>query len=79
MISDFTQLSEKVGQLAELAISLRRENAELQKYAVSLAVDNAELTRRMQEAHDRVAALLERLPADPPIVTIEVTNAEESA
>lgn len=75
MNSDFSHLSEKVSQLAELVISLRSENIALQKYAVSLAVDNAELVRRMQEAHDRVAALMERLPAEP---EIEAKDVEES-
>jgi cell division protein ZapB len=75
MISDFSQLSDKVNQLAELVISLRSENIALQNYAVSMAVDNADLTRRMQEARDRVAALMDRLPAEP---EIEAKDVEES-
>ena len=75
MISDFSHLSDKVNQLAELVISLRSENIALQNYAVSVAVDNADLTRRMQEARDRVAALMDRLPAEP---EIEAKDVEES-
>ena len=75
MISDFSKLSDKVNQLAELVISLRSENIALQNYAVSMAVDNADLTRRMQEARDRVAALMDRLPAEP---EIEAKDVEES-
>jgi cell division protein ZapB len=75
MISDFSKLSDKVNQLAELVISLRSENIALQNYAVSVAVDNADLTRRMQEARDRVAALMDRLPAEP---EIEAKDVEES-
>ncbi len=75
MISDFSKLSDKVNQLAELVISLRSENIALQKHAVSVTVDNAELTRRMQEAHDRVAALMDRLPSEP---EIEAKDVEES-
>ncbi len=65
MISDFHDLSEKISQLAALTQSLRGENAELRLRSVALAAENAELARRMQEAHERVAALLEKMPAAP--------------
>ncbi|HSY29349.1 MAG TPA: DUF904 domain-containing protein [Burkholderiaceae bacterium] len=63
MISDFNQLSEKIGQLAEMAQTLRRENADLRLHALALAGENADLQRRIEEAHQRVTALLERIPA----------------
>jgi cell division protein ZapB len=63
MISDFHDLSEKISQLAELTQSLRSENAELRLRSVALAAENTELARRMQEAHERVTALLEKIPA----------------
>lgn len=63
MISDFHTLSEKIGQLAELTQSLRSENADLRIKSVALAAENAELAQRMQEAHARVSALLEKIPA----------------
>lgn len=63
MISDFNQLSEKIGQLAEMAQTLRRENASLRLHALALAGENADLLRRIEEAHQRVTALLERIPA----------------
>ncbi|GGC09081.1 hypothetical protein GCM10007205_17790 [Oxalicibacterium flavum] len=63
MISDFHTLSDKIGQLAALTQSLRSENAELRLRATALTAENAELARRMQEAHDRVAALIEQIPA----------------
>lgn len=63
MISDFQDLSEKISQLAALTQSLRSENAELRMRAVSLEAENTELAHRMQQAHDRVAALLEKIPA----------------
>ncbi len=66
MISDFDYLSEKIRQLAELAQLLRRENADLRLQASALASENAELGRRMQQAHQRVAALLEAVPAVTP-------------
>lgn len=63
MISDFNQLSEKIGQLADMAQALRRENAALRLNAVALAAENADLQKRIEEAHQRVTALLERIPA----------------
>jgi len=62
MISDFHQLLEKVGKLAELATSLRRENADLRLSLAALTAENAEISRRMQEAHQRVSMLLDKLP-----------------
>lgn len=62
MISDFQQLSEKIDELAALAQSLRRENADLRLTMTALAAENADLSRRMQEAHQRVSALLENMP-----------------
>jgi cell division protein ZapB len=63
MISEFHQLSEKIGQLAELARSLRRENADLRRAMAALGEENTDLSRRIQQAHERVAALLEKFPA----------------
>lgn len=62
MISEFHLLSKKIDELAELAQSLRRENADLRLKAAALMTENADLSRRMQEAHRRVAALLEKIP-----------------
>lgn len=63
MISDFHHLSDKITQLAELAQSLRRENAELRLTVASLSAENADLARRIEEAYQRVSALLEKIPA----------------
>lgn len=62
MISEFHLLSKKIDELAELTQSLRRENADLRLKAAALMTENADLSRRMQEAHRRVAALLEKIP-----------------
>jgi len=62
MLSDFHFLSEKIRQLAELAQSLRRENAELRTQMSAMAAENAELSERMLQAHRRVSALLEKIP-----------------
>ena len=63
MITDFHNLSAKISQLADLTQSLRSENADLRIKSAALAAENAELTRRMQEAHERVAALLAKILA----------------
>ena len=62
MISDFQLLSEKINQLAALTQSLRRDNAELRLNAIALAAENTDLAQRIQEAHQRVSALLESIP-----------------
>lgn len=63
MIYDFNLLSDKVAQLAELAHRLRLENAQLRQQLADAGTENAELSRRMDEAHARVTALLEKMPA----------------
>jgi cell division protein ZapB len=63
MISEFDELPEKINQLAELARSLRRENADLRRAMVALGEENADLSRRIQQAHQRVSALLDKIPA----------------
>lgn len=63
MISEFHQLSEKIVQLAELAQSLRRENADLRLTMASLTAENADLAKRIEEAYQRVSALLDKIPA----------------
>jgi hypothetical protein len=47
-----------------MAQALRRENAALRSRALTLAAENADLLQRIEEAHLRVTALLERIP-DP--------------
>lgn len=63
MISDFSSLLDKVSQLAELTIALRRENAELRHEVVTLTDENTQLSSRMKEAHDRVSALIDTMPS----------------
>ncbi|TFW05977.1 DUF904 domain-containing protein [Oxalobacteraceae bacterium OM1] len=66
MVSEFHQLSEKVAKLAELAAALKRENAELRVSIASLTAENVEMSRRIEQAYERVSALLERIPASDP-------------
>jgi cell division protein ZapB len=75
MISDFKHLLEKIQQLADLSSSLRRENADLRHHAVALQADNDALAQRMREAHERVQAIMQRLPPeDVPAVDPEETE-----
>jgi cell division protein ZapB len=76
MSSEFHQLSEKVAQLAAMTQSLRRENADLRLNVAALTTENAELSQRMGEAHQRVSALLEKLPVATPTLA---DNEEEAA
>ncbi|MGN6390343.1 MAG: cell division protein ZapB [Burkholderiaceae bacterium] len=66
MISDFDQLSEKIAQLAAMTQTLRRENAELRVRNAALLADNTDLSGRIQQAQQRVAALIDSLPAARP-------------
>ncbi|RFB74165.1 MULTISPECIES: DUF904 domain-containing protein [unclassified Herbaspirillum] len=76
MSSEFHQLSEKVAQLAAMTQSLRRENADLRLNVAALTTENTELSQRMDEAHQRVTALLDKLPVAAPTLA---DNEEETA
>ncbi|MBC3863211.1 DUF904 domain-containing protein [Undibacterium jejuense] len=64
MISDFELLAEKVAKLAELTYALRTENAGLRNEVALLTSQNHDMQQRMQQAHNRVSALLAQLPAE---------------
>ncbi|WP_050463877.1 BRLZ domain containing protein [Herbaspirillum autotrophicum] len=76
MSSEFHQLSDKVEQLAALAQSLRRENADLRLQLTAMTTENAVLAQRIDEAHQRVSQLLQQLPAAAPAPTL---SEEETA
>ncbi|MBA5638115.1 hypothetical protein H3H37_13725 [Duganella sp. LX20W] len=63
MISEFQELSDKIDQLAEMTAALRRENAQLRQANAALVVENIGYQKRLSEAHSRVSALLEQIPA----------------
>lgn len=71
MATDLIALAEKINRLAELAQALRGENADLRLRCAALTNDNADLSRRMQEASQRIVLLLDQLPAS--------SDAEETA
>ena len=62
MISDFQELSDKIDQLAEMTVALRRENAQLRQGNAELVAQTIAYHRKMQEATARVEALLQKIP-----------------
>ncbi len=62
MISEFQELSDKIGELAEMTHALRRENADLRQANAALSAENATYQQRIAEAHGRVEALLLKIP-----------------
>ena len=62
MISEFQDLSDKIDRLAELTLSLRRENATLRQSNAILSAENVAFMERLSEAQRRVEALLAKLP-----------------
>ena len=72
MISEFDLLSDKISKLVQLAQTLRQQ-------IEALSADKASLAARMSEAHDRVAAVLEQLPApEPEVEPAEAPQDEDS-
>lgn len=65
MISEFQELSDKIDQLAEMTMALRRENAELRHLNTALFEQAQEHQARLIEASRRISALLEQIPPDP--------------
>ena len=76
MISDFHLLSGKIDELAGLTQALRRENAELRQALAAMVAEKNDLAARMEEAHQRVTAVLEQLPVPE---TIEEQDEEQAA
>lgn len=64
MNSEFNLLSEKIDKLAEMAQFLRRENAELRLRIAAMSSEHALMAAKIQQAHQRVSALLDQIP-DP--------------
>jgi len=62
MNSEFQQLAQKVEQLALLAKTMRAENTELRLKVAELTSENSAMATRIQQAHDRVTDILEKLP-----------------
>ena len=65
MIAEFNDLSDNIDRLAELTLSLRRENATLRQSNALLAAENIAFMERLGEAQRRVEALLSTIPTEP--------------
>ena len=76
MISEFTDLSDKIDRLAELTASLRSENAALRQSNALLAAENEAFMARLSEAQRRVEALLATIP--PECHAIALSNPESA-
>ena len=82
MISEFNDLSDKIDRLAELTLSLRRENATLRQSNALLAAENVAFMERLSEAQRRVEALLAAIPAETSEdddVAVVATTTDEAA
>lgn len=79
MTSEFDQLSDKINQLVQLVQSLRQQNAALHQQIDALNGSNAALAARMNEAHDRVVAVLEQLPAPEQAPASDQPEGEKAA
>ncbi|NLC24513.1 MAG: DUF904 domain-containing protein [Oxalobacter sp.] len=62
MTSDFESLAEKINQLAELTVALRRENAELRIRNAELTGEQGIVNQRLAQARERIAGLISTLP-----------------
>ncbi|MDL2283704.1 DUF904 domain-containing protein [Oxalobacter sp. OttesenSCG-928-P03] len=71
MTFDFESLAEKINQLAELTMVLRRENAELRIRNAELVSEQSVMNERLRQARERVAGLISTLP-------VAVTQEEEA-
>ncbi|GAB3372518.1 hypothetical protein [Massilia agri] len=63
MISEFQDLSDKIDRLAQLTQSLRAENYLLRQANSLLSAENLAFKERLNQAQQRVEALLEQFPA----------------
>lgn len=62
MVSDFELLAEKINKLAALALTLRRENAELRIRNAELENEQSMMNERLQLAREKITQLIGSLP-----------------
>lgn len=62
MDADLSTLEQRVHQLVELCIQLRKANSELRQHLASSRGDNKRLEDRVSQARVRLEALLDQLP-----------------
>ncbi|WP_230404999.1 DUF904 domain-containing protein [Undibacterium rugosum] len=64
MIPEFELLADKVARLAELTHALRAENAALRHELAGQTAKNLDMQQRIEQAQDRVLALIQLLPPE---------------
>jgi uncharacterized protein (TIGR02449 family) len=69
MLEDLDTLARKVTELAQMAQGLRTENQQLRAQLVAASAELDTLRGRVEQATERLDAMLERLPAPPPTTT----------
>ncbi len=69
MLEDLDALARKVHELAQLAQSLRTENQQLRAQLTAASTELDTLRGRVEQATQRLDAMLERLPASAPPAT----------
>ena len=62
MLFDFDSLTEKINQLVDMTLLLRRENAELRTRNAELVNEHKIMSDRMEQARERVTVLIGSLP-----------------
>ena len=67
MLEDLDTLARKVTELAAMAQSLRTENQQLRAQLAAASAELDTLRGRVEQATQRLDAMLERLPASAPI------------
>jgi len=67
MLEDLDTLARKVTELAAMAQSLRTENQQLRAQLAAASAELDTLRGRVEQATQRLDAMLERLPATTPI------------
>lgn len=65
MESDLIALEEKLTQLIQYCQKIRNENLQLRQELAQAHSDARQLKANMQQAGERIQALLDKLPAEP--------------
>ena len=62
MEAELTTLDEKISQLVQLTLELRKDNSRLRQDLASIAVENKRLSGKVDMAKTRLEALLNQIP-----------------
>jgi cell division protein ZapB len=64
MNGEFDALEVKIRQVADLCLTLRRENLALRQQLLAAQQDNKQMSVRLDSAKTRLQTLLDKLPED---------------